>query len=313
LLPSSHAQSPGVPVVLVLTKGGTSEAMLVGKSDTAVKLRPPGGAAGEYQIPFDQITEVRFTFPETVTQAQAAFSQGQFEQAAALLRPIVTPMLPYLDLPGNNALPIVFWFGDTLRRANKLDEALTVYDAVRTTAKAPDSTRGAVWAAHCHAALGRTDQALRVLDLAGQVKRDSDLFPLCQMVRAQARFAAKDTLAALDDVAQALAFARIESELYPDSLFLAAQCYEVLGATNAMSTRLVQLTIPGTNRTVAVAANTNVVFGLTGNTNYANVARSIYQEIVTKYPNSSAAQKSQPKLPPPSASATNKTEASTNN
>jgi tetratricopeptide (TPR) repeat protein len=299
--------------VLVLTKGGTSEAVLVGKSDAGLKLRPPGGAAGEYQLPFDQVSEVRFTFPETVNQAQTAFSQGQFEQTATLLRPVVTPILPYLDLPGNNALPISFWFGDTLRRANKLDEALTVYDAVRTTAKGADATRGAVWTAHCHAALGRTEQALRVLDLAGAVKRDSDLFPLCQMVRAQVRFAAKDPLAALDDVSQALAFARIESELYPDSLFLAAQCYEALGATNTVNTRLVQLTLPSTNRTVAATATTNVVFGLTGNTNYANVARSIYQEIVTKYPNSSAAQKSQPKLPPPGASATNKTEASTNN
>jgi hypothetical protein len=124
------------------------------------------------------------------------------------------------------------------------------------------------------------------------------------------RFAIKDYPAALDEISQTLAFARIESEIYPEALYLSAQCYEALATTNAFATRLVQLTLPGTNRTVAVTANVSATQGLTANSNYVSVAKSIYQEIVTRYPNSPAAQKSQPKLPPPAATATNQTSSS---
>jgi tetratricopeptide (TPR) repeat protein len=305
--------SQGVPVVVVQKKGAATDTVLLGRTDTALRLQVKGAAAGsEYQIPLDDVSEVRFAMPASLAQAQEALNQNQWEKAATIIRPVVVPTLPYLDLPNNNGLPLAMVLADTLRRANKLEDALFFYDKLRLLPRSAESQRAALWAASCHSALNRSEQASKILQTMDAPKRDSELFAQYQIVRAQVRMAGKDYLAALDDLSQALAFSRMESELYPDAMFLTAQCYEALAATNAVSTRIVQLTLPATNRvsaTAAAAAITNAPQSLTANSNYVIVAQSIYQEIVTKFPNTPAALKSQPKLPPPVATEKKKTES----
>jgi tetratricopeptide (TPR) repeat protein len=293
-----HAQ---VPVVLILKKGGASEAVLVGKTDTGVRLQAKGAAAGEYQLTFDQITEFRFVFPETVAQAQEALQQGQFDRAAALLKPVAAPLLGYLDLPHNNAVPLVMVLADSLRRADKAEEALAYFDRVRVSAKSPDAARATVWAAHCHVALHRADEAWKALQSVPPLKRDNEWFGLQQLVRARVRFAQNDFLAALDEVSLGIAGSRMESESFPESLLLAAQCYERLADTEAVlsalgATRLAQATLPGTNR-VAAAAGTNVLSAPLVVTNYPQVAQAIYREIATDFPNTVWARQSRSKLP----------------
>jgi hypothetical protein len=301
-----HAQT-SVPVVLVLKKGGSSEAVLVGKTDNGLRLQPKGATAGEYQISFDQVTEIRFVFPETLGQIQEALNRNQWDRAAAMMKPVAAPLLFYLDLPANNGVAFVMVLADSLRRANKPEEALSYYDRLRMLPRSPESMRAAIWTAHCHVALNRADAAWKILQSMEPPKRDSDLFPLYQLVRAQVRQGQKDFVAALDEIAQGIAFSRMESESYPESLFLAAQCYETLAATNAANTGLIFKTIPSTNRVVAAAAvTTNVTLSLTANSNYVAVAQGMYQEIVTRFPETIFAQRSQSKLPPPVATQTNK-------
>ena len=301
----------GVPVVLGQKKGGSIETLLLGRTDTALRLQVKDAPAGnEYVLALDQIDQIRFVIPETVNQAQDALNQGQWERAATILKPIIDPMLPYLDLPNSNAVPLVMLLAETLRRAGKFEDALAYFEKMRFLPPPADSVRASVWAAYCHAALGRSDAAWKILQATDPPKRDSEHFALYQFVSAQVRFSAKDYLAALDEVSQLLAVARLESDLYSDSLFLAAQCYEWLGNTNEVTTRIVQLTKPGTNRAAVVKANVIVYRSLTGNTNYVNVAKTIYQEIVSKYPTTSVALKSQLKLP--STNATPAKAATTN-
>ena len=293
----SHAQ---VPVVLVLKKGGTSEGVLMGKTDAGVRLQPKGATAGEYQLSFDQITEFRFVYPESIAQAQEALNQNQHDRVAAILKPIATPLLPYLDLPNNNGLLLVMTLADSLRRTGKFEEALNYFEKLRALPKSPDSIRAGVWAAHCHAVLGRTDAAWKLLQTIDPPKRDQELFGQNQLVRAQVRFAQKDYLAALDEVSLGIACSRMESELFPESLFLAGQCYEALADTNVLhsalqSTRLAQATVPSTNR-VQTAVVTNVIPASSSATNYAAVAQSIYREIVTGFSNTAWAARSLSKL-----------------
>lgn len=306
----SASLGQGVPVIVVQKKGASAETALLGRTDSALRLQVKGAAAGsEYQISLDDVSEVRFVFPASLAQAQEALNQNQWERAATIMRPVVVPLLPYLDLPNNNGVSLAMVLADTLRAANKLEDALLFYDKMRMLPRTTEAQRAAIWAASCHASLNRSEPALRILQTMEAPKRDSELFAQYQTVRAQVKMAGKDYLSALDDLSQALAFSRMESELYPDAMFLTAQCYEALAVTNVFSTRLVQWTLPSTNRVTTAAATTNVLQSLTANSNYVTVAQSIYRDIVTRFPNTPAAQKSQPKLPPPSATDAKKPES----
>src|ERR1051325_96631 len=77
-----HAQT-SVPVVLVLKQRGSSEAELVGKTNKALRLRPHVATACEYQMSFDQVTEMRFVCPEALCQIQERLNRNQWGRAAA--------------------------------------------------------------------------------------------------------------------------------------------------------------------------------------------------------------------------------------
>ena len=122
-----HAQSAGLPVVVQMQKGDASEMILLGRADRSLRMQSKGVVGSEIIVPLNQIVEIRFVFPPALQQAQQALQLGQLEKAASLSNLILTPMLPYLDLPNNNAAPLVLTLADLYRRINKFNEAIAFY------------------------------------------------------------------------------------------------------------------------------------------------------------------------------------------
>lgn len=316
LVAALHGTSDGqgLPVVIVMKKGGAQEVVLVGRTDNGVRLQPKGAGGGDYVVTFDQIDEVRFVLPSGLNRAQDAWNQGQWDLVATILRPVVTPLVPYLDLPKNNGVTLARYLADALRRAGKFDEALAYYDRMRLQAAADDAAQAGIWTAHCHVMANRLDPAWKTVQSVKVPKGNDELQALAQYVRAQVRFAQKDYLATLDEVARGISFSRMESESYPEMLFLAAQCYEALGGTNvtvaaAQKSGLFQFTLGNTNLAQVTRLDTNAppvmsatppvaptFQGVLGHTNYPAVALGIYREIATNFPNTVWAQRSQTRI-----------------
>lgn len=316
LMAALHGTSigQGLPVVVVLKKGGAQEVVLVGRTDNGVRLQPKGAGGGDYVATFDQIDEVRFVLPSGLNRAQDAWNQSQWDLVATILRPVVAPLVPYLDLPNNNAVTLATYLADALRRAGKFDEALAYYDRMRLLATASAAAQAGIWTAHCHVMANRTDQAWKTVQSVNVPKDNDELQALAQYVRAQVRFAQKDYLATIDEVARGISFSRMESESYPEMLFLAAQCYEMLGGTNvtvaaAQKSGLSQFTLGNTNLALITRLTTNAppvasatppvpptFQGVLGNTNYPTVALEMYREIATNFPTTVWAQRSQARI-----------------
>ena len=274
---SALSQTSGLLVRVRNSKGDETEMVLLGKTDKNLRMQVKGSTA-ETAIALNQIVGLEFIMPANWEQAQQELDAGQFEKAAAMMGAGIMPLLDYLDLPNSNAPSLVMKHADLLRYANKLDEAAVLYNKLRMLPEFPQAAQSMMWAAYCLAAQGKTDEATKILATITPFNRDHELFGVERLIHARLHLAKKDYRSTLDEVAQVIAFSRMESDSFPESLFISAECYEALGG-NA------QATPESKNQTAAANA-----------TDYNKVAQSIYQEIVKNFTNTPWAKKSQLKV-----------------
>lgn len=265
-----HAQ--GLQVAIRGVRNDVSDYTLVGRADRMLRVMPKGKGSGEMLLNVKDIVEVRFALPPALTQAMQAYSGGLYDQAAALMRPIAMPLMPYLDLPNTNAIAIVMAYADILRSGRKYDDAFAIYEKLKVLPKSPTTLRASILSAQCLASTGKLEAAQKALDANEPIKRENELFPVDRMVRAQVHLLNKEYQTSIDEIAQVIACSRIDSEWYPESLYITAQCYEGLGAM------------------------TNIVSSVGGSNTFNEVSLTIYKELTKNFPKSTWAQKSKPKV-----------------
>ncbi len=271
-------QTGGLLVRMRNLKGDNTEMVLLGRTDKNLRMQVKGSTA-EIAIALNQISELRFIMPETTwKQAQQEIDSAQFEKAAVMMGPSIMPLLNYLDLPNNNAASLLMDHADLLRHANKLDEAAVLYNKLRMLPESQQTTRAMMWTIYCLAAQSKTDEAEKMLKTFEPFARDHELFGVERLVHARLDLAKKDYRSTLDEVSQVIAFSRIESDSFPESLFISAECYEALSAT-----------APVTPETKNSAPTVNPI-------DYHKVAQNIYQEITKNFANTPWAKKSQLKV-----------------
>jgi hypothetical protein len=271
ILPA-EAQSPSLPVTVRIKKGDASDFILLGRTARELRLQPPAGG-GQVLLPVDNVAEVRFDLPPAYANVRPAYNAGRWPQVVSILRPIVTPMLPYLDLPNNNAVPLVLVVADSLRRSGDFSGAYDWLQPLTALPNAAQRQTGLVWSAYCKTLLHQGDNALSLLDKAGELGPGNRLFPLERLVRASVALDKKDYASAIDAAAQSTAFSPIESEWYPQTLYVSAESYRHMAETSAEEQPL----------------STN---------GYRNIATSLYKEIADLFPDSTWAKASRDHVQP---------------
>ena len=280
-----QAQSTGLPVKVRQKDNKQSNMILLKRVEKGLQLQRKG-ADEILDLPLSDISAIEFVLPDSWGQAQKLVKQNQFEKAAVELKPIITPLLSYLDLPNSDAALFAMNFADILRQADQWSEAADIYSKIRSVDGSPQATDATLWMAYCLVNQGKLEETTHILKSHTTLKHADPLFGLEYLVRAKVSFAQQHYDVAIDEIAQVIAFSRIEAEWYAESLFISAGCYEALDdKKNASPSSETEGTDDKKNDKKVVKTK-------------KEVAQSIYQELSRGFPNSPWTKKSQSKITP---------------
>lgn len=189
------------------------------------------------------LQEVDFDLRMDETALSQALVARNWSGAAAILYPVILPLIPYLDLKDNNAADYALELGSDMVRAaeasrakggdtNKVNrlylEAHRILTAVTTAAWFGGSELARLHAIQCRIALGDLKLAARELEAARDPEVGDASFGLYWLVQAQLLQAKGDTRGCMDAAVKSLTFADKDIDTFPDALMLSARCYESL-------------------------------------------------------------------------------------
>lgn len=233
-----------VPAVLTIDKD-LKEVDLVGRQDNAIFYRPRGGPEGaSLTLKVDAITDGEFTLEyDKQTVARAMFGE-RWAELASLLLPVVTPLLPYLDINENNGVSLAMDASLALLKAAKTlpgeDEAnkarrialyrraYSMFKYIGKAAWSPDAELATLRAVECLTAVGDLRQAGEELEAARVPEAGDESYGLYWLVKAGIEYANKKTREAMNSAVKSVVFDNKNIETFPDALFLTARCYEDL-------------------------------------------------------------------------------------
>lgn len=249
--PSTSAPPPleATPaVVATLTVGGRSARVkLVGVAANRIAYTDPDRAGvGQKILPKEAVEEAVFELEIPWPEIDEAMAGRDWMKAANRLLPALQPVLPYLDLPNNNAVDAVVTAGDCLLRAaeaarrsaatpeaeetarKRYEAAYAVY---RKAAQAHWSSKGTVAQVKtikCLLELQRPRTARRQFEEIDEPFPGDAAYGIYGLVKAELEAARGDFRAAMAAVVKSVAFENKDIDTFPDALMLSARCYEEL-------------------------------------------------------------------------------------
>lgn len=228
LVPSiAHAQRNEISARIAFTQqGGIVDVVLTGRRGDTLYARPKEAASGSITYEAGDIKRIAVALPaEELRRAETAASSGRHDDALKLLRPIVRPLLPFLDLPIDNAVEPALLYAASARAEKAWSEAISVYKAIQKNPDPLVSQEGAGWLAYSYM---RNQQAKEAEEWVAQfIEKDprNRGFVPAALAAALLHGGRGEDEAALDHAARAAALDRIDDELYPEAVYLSADAY----------------------------------------------------------------------------------------
>ena len=238
LLPGlAEAQRNEIPARIAMKSlPGATDILLTGRRGDTLYARLNNEAAGgsiTYEV--DDLKRLALRLPpEPIRDAEIAAASGNTAEAVRIMRSVVQPAVPYLDLPVDGVIPHALTYAAWLRRENAWAAALSVYRALYGNPDADIRQQAVGWLAYCHARNQQFKEAEELLaTFTVDDPRHAGFIP-GTLAAAMVKAAAKDDAAALDLAARAASLARIDHELYPEAIHLSASAYQRLAASAAL-------------------------------------------------------------------------------
>lgn len=171
----------------------------------------------------------------TLDLAEKLVAAGQNTRGLALLG-----IIP-LKEGDDGLLRVLNQYAGDFREQEELDEALILYDRIRTLPDSPLYKEALLWTAYCNVRLGRIQSARLFLEEAQPIApRDSE-FSLHQLVLARIELDDENFRKAMEEVSQGVVFSRIGYTWIPELLYVSGVCYEALGKPKTALTVYEQL------------------------------------------------------------------------
>jgi hypothetical protein len=225
-----HSQVPtdivGYPVTLTDSK--------TGKSNYANAIKVAGGqlylAAGNGTIAIltSSIAAAEFDLPTPIKEAAEAYRAGDVEKAATLYRAL-EPMRSLAALPKCNVAEEFLNFADSYRQLRKYAEADALLNSLDFGANKEAPLRARLIRAFTYCDRNEVDKAEASMKDFPRMEADDLNFPLDRIVRTRIFLAKGKYHEAALEAGEAVAMTRIEAPIYPESLYLAAACYQKMG------------------------------------------------------------------------------------
>jgi len=232
---TAPAQRAELPARIALKNlPGATDIVLTARRGNTLHARLNDATGGSITYEIADVRRLAFVLPaDAIQRAEAAAASGNTAEAARQLRGVITPTLPYLDLPTDGVVPYAFTYAGWLRRDNAWTAALSVYRAMTNHAEQAIREQALGWLAYGFARNQQPNEARTALDgLVIDDPRHDGFMPAALATVIVASADTNDTRT-IDLAARATALARIDHELYPESLYRTAVAYHRLAATAA--------------------------------------------------------------------------------
>ena len=171
----------------------------------------------------------------TLDLSEKLVAAGLNSRALALLG--IVP----LSEEDDTLLQLLMQYAGQLRSDDNLDEALILYDRVRSISGNRFARRAILWTAYCNVRLGRVESARLFLEEAGDLQPRDPEFSLNQLVLARIGLRDEDFHEAMEQVSAGVVFSRIGYEWIPELLYTTGLCYESQGNPQTAKTVYNQL------------------------------------------------------------------------
>ncbi len=278
IVAASDAQTPaappsGYPVTITDSKEKTSNvhaSRLVGGQFYLV------ASGGTIAIPANTISAAEFELPAPVKQASEAYRAGDVEKALSLY-PAIEPMRSFVSLPKCNVAEEFLNFADAYRQTRKYAEAEALLGSLNFGENKEAPLRATLIRAFIHCDKNETAKAEASMKDFPRTNPEDLNFPLDRIVRTRIFLANGKFHEAALEAGEAVAITRIEAPVYPESLYLAAACYEKME-------EVVEKQKAGLSRTESEKIMDETV-------DYAAVSNSVRQQLALLFSNNYWAKK----------------------
>ena len=233
-------------------------------------------SGGTIAIPANTISAAEFEFPTAVKQASEAYRAGDVEKALSLY-PAIEPMRSFVALPKCNVAEEFLNFADAYRQTRKYAEAEALLHSLNFGENKEAPLRATLIRAFIHCDKNETAKAEALMKDFPRTNPDDLNFPLDRIVRTRIFLANGKFHEAALEAGEAVAITRIEAPVYPESLYLAAACYEKMG-------EVVEKQKAGLSRTESEKIMDETV-------DYAAVSNSVRQQLALLFSNNYWAKK----------------------
>lgn len=200
---------------------------LLGRKGDKISMSPIG-VGGLVSMSVSSITSLEIDPPKALNEAIFLMGQKKEADAIARLKQLARELTPYIEVPNNNAVDLICDAVDLLRSAERWPEAMEMLAAIKNPGAGSNAPRVDLLRAYCYTAMGKTLEAETVLKKAKQPERGDPLYAVAKIVESRVQLTVSNINQALDIIAQAIVDTPIESEYYPECLFVAGSCYHAL-------------------------------------------------------------------------------------
>ena len=231
-LEASNGQTPLAPPVSGYRVTITDSKS--GKTSNVHATRLAGGqfylvaSGGTIAIPANTISAAEFELPAAVRQASEAYRSGDVEKAVSLY-PAIEPMRSFVALPKCNVTEEFLNFADAYRQTRKYAEAEALLRSLNFGENKEAPLRATLIRAFILCDKNENAKAEALMKDFPHTNPEDLNFPLDRIVRTRIFLANGKFHEAALEAGEAVAITRIEAPVYPESLYLAAACYEKMG------------------------------------------------------------------------------------
>ena len=185
-------------------------------------------ANGTIAIPASTVSAAEFDLPAPIKQAAEAYRAGDVETALTLY-PMLEPMRSLVGLPKSNLAEEFLNFADSYRQVRKYAEAEALLNSLDFGANKEAPQRAKLIRAFALCDRNEIDKAEALMKDFPRTNPDDLNYPLDRIVRTRILLAKGKYHEAALEAGEAVAMTRIEAPVYPESLYLAAACYQKMG------------------------------------------------------------------------------------
>jgi len=278
----SLAQRQDVPARIALKDhSGAIDVLLTGRRGSVLHARLGENATGSITYEVADVRRLTIAIPqEALRHAEAAAAAGNIGDAVRRMRVVIQPIIPYLDLPVEGAIAPALRYAEFLRREKSWAAAISVYRSLNGNPDRAIREQAVGWLAYCHVRNQQAKEAQSFLDtFKVEDPRHAGFIP-GTIAASYVKASVGDDEAALDLAARAASLSRIDHELYPEAVFLAAGSYLRLSEKAAAQPVLKDVVIKKTGSEEPPPPAMLPV-------EFLEVASNLYQRIVQLFPSSS--------------------------